>query len=93
MRPCVPFQADGTNDTGSPNRHMTPRIGSEANLGGDMECGETDELSNHNMHSRNVHGMSSMSPSSESPLRRTPNVQQNMVMLLTSSSSYTANVL
>ncbi|KAI9087579.1 hypothetical protein K1719_030449 [Acacia pycnantha] len=57
--------------------HMTPRVGSEANLGGDVEGSETDDPTNHNMLSRNVHWMSSRSPS-ESPLRRTPSLQQNM---------------
>ena len=82
MRPSVPLQGDGTNDTGSMIRHMTPRIGSEGNPGGDVEGGEADDLSNHNIHSRNVLRTSSMSPSSESPLRRTPSVQQNMVMYI-----------
>ncbi|XP_054795387.1 uncharacterized protein LOC129320248 [Prosopis cineraria] len=78
LRSSVPFQADGTNGTGSLTRHIIPRVGSEANLGCDVEGSENDDLSNHNMLSRNVHWMSSMSPS-ESPLRRTPCVQQNMV--------------
>ncbi|XP_028784096.1 uncharacterized protein LOC114740133 [Neltuma alba] len=79
LRPSVPFQADGTNDSGSLTRHMTPRVGSEANLGGgDVEGSETDDPSNHTMHSRNAYWMSSISPS-ESPHRRTPSVQQNMV--------------
>ncbi|KAI9117607.1 hypothetical protein K1719_011773 [Acacia pycnantha] len=77
LRSSVPFQADGTNETGSLARHMTPRVGSEANLGGDVEGSETDDPTNHNMLSRNVHWMSSRSPS-ESPLRRTPSLQQNM---------------
>ncbi|KAI4336062.1 hypothetical protein L6164_014638 [Bauhinia variegata] len=69
IRPSVPLQTDGTNDTGSMIRHMTPRTGSgsEANLVGDVEGGEADDLSNHNVHS------------SESPLRRTPSAQQIMV--------------
>ncbi|KAK4257133.1 hypothetical protein QN277_006762 [Acacia crassicarpa] len=77
LRSSVPFQSDGTNETGSLARHMTPRVGSEANLGGDVEGSETDDPTNHNMLSRNVHWRSSRSPS-ESPLRRTPSVQQNM---------------
>lgn len=80
LRPSVSFQADGTNDIGSLTRYMTPRMGSEVNLGGDVEGSETDDLLNHNMHSRSMHRMSSMSPSSESPLRRTPSVPQNMVI-------------
>ncbi|KAK7304575.1 hypothetical protein VNO77_42457 [Canavalia gladiata] len=78
--PSVPLQGDGTNDTGSMTRHIAPmRIGSEGNLGGDVDGGETDDFANHAMHSRHVFRTSSMSPSSESPLRRTPTVQQNMV--------------
>lgn len=80
MRPSVPLQADGTNDTGSMSKHMAPRTGSEANLGDDMEGGAADDLSNHNVHSRHILRTSSMSPSSDSPLRRTPTVQQNVVM-------------
>lgn len=80
LRPSTPFQGDGGNDTGSLTRHITVRIGSEVNLGGDMEGSETDDLSNHNIHSRSMHRMSSMSPSSESPLRRTSSVPQNMVI-------------
>ncbi|KAF7838398.1 myb proto-oncogene protein [Senna tora] len=77
MRPSVPFQADGTNETGSMSKHMTPRMSTEANLGDDV--GATDDLSNHNVHSRHIPRTTGMSTSSESPLRRTPSVQQNMV--------------
>lgn len=73
--PCGPLQADGMNDTGSMTRHMVQRLGSEGNLVGDVEGGEAD------MHSRHMLRTSSMSPS-ESPLRRTPSVQQNVVMCI-----------
>ncbi|KAI9086538.1 hypothetical protein K1719_031622 [Acacia pycnantha] len=79
MRPSVPLQADGTNDTGSMGKHGAPRISSEANLGDDVEGVVADDLSNHNIHSRHMLRTRSMSPSSESPLRRTPTVQQNAV--------------
>lgn len=79
--PSVPLKADGTNDTASVSRYMAPRVGSEGNLVGDMDGGEADDFTNHNMqHSRLVLRTSSMSPSSDSPLRRTPSGQQNMVM-------------
>jgi len=79
--PSVPLKADGTNDTASVSRYMAPRLGSEGNLAGDMDGGEADDFTNHNMqHSRLVLRTSSMSPSSDSPLRRTPSGQQNMVM-------------
>lgn len=79
--PSVPLKADGTNDTASVSRYMAPRAGSEGNLVGDMDGGEADDFTNHNMqHSRLVLRTSSMSPSSDSPLRRTPSGQQNMVM-------------
>ncbi|KAI4343811.1 hypothetical protein L6164_011118 [Bauhinia variegata] len=81
IRPFVPLQADGTNDTGSMIRHMTPRIGSETNLAGDIESGEADDILNHNVHSRHMLRTSSMSPSSESPIRRTPSAQQNMASI------------
>ncbi|XP_015967684.1 uncharacterized protein LOC107491354 [Arachis duranensis] len=71
--PSAPLQVDGMNDTGSMTRLMAPRLGSEGNLVGDVEGGEAD------MHSRHMLRTSSMSPSSESPLRRTPTVQQNVV--------------
>jgi len=80
--PSGPIQGDGTNDTGSMIRHMPPRLGSEGNLAGDVDGGDGDDLANHTMHSRHVLRPSSMSPSSESPLRRTPSVQQNAVMYI-----------
>jgi myb proto-oncogene protein len=79
--PSVPLKADGTNDTSSVSRYMAPRMGSEGNLVGEVDGGEADDFTNHNMqHSHLVLRTSSMSPSSESPLRRTPSGQQNMVM-------------
>ena len=79
--PSVPLKADGTNDTASVSRYMAPRLGSEGNLVGEMDGGEADDFTNNNMqHSRLVLRTSSMSPSSDSPLRRTPSGQQNMVM-------------
>lgn len=80
IRPSVPLQVDATNDTGSLTRHVTPRTGSEGNLAGDMEGGEADDPLNHNIHSRHMLRTSSMSPSSESPLRRPAYNQPNMVM-------------
>ena len=78
--PSVPLKSDGTNDTSSGTRYMAMRLGCEGNLVGDMDGGEADDSTNHNMqHSRQVLQTSSMSPSSESPLRRTPSVQQNTV--------------
>ncbi|XP_027905336.1 uncharacterized protein LOC114164772 [Vigna unguiculata] len=77
--PSGPVQGDGTNDTGSMIRHMPPRLGSEGNLAGDVDGGDGDDLANHTMHSRHILRPSSMSPSSESPLRRTPSVQQNAI--------------
>ncbi|XP_057443041.1 uncharacterized protein LOC130734577 isoform X2 [Lotus japonicus] len=76
-------QPDGTNDNGSMTRHMTTR--SEGNIVGDVDGGgEADDSANHNVqYSRHVLRTSSMSPSSESPLRRTPNVQPNVVMFHT----------
>ncbi|KAK2965921.1 hypothetical protein RJ640_005337, partial [Escallonia rubra] len=70
VRPTVTLQVDVTNDSGSMTRHATPRMGSEGNVGGDMEGGETDDVSNHNMQSRHLLRMSSTSPSSASPNRR-----------------------
>eukprot|EP00257_Ricinus_communis_P001306 XP_002511488.2 uncharacterized protein LOC8258148 isoform X1 [Ricinus communis] len=84
----APLQVDVTNDSVSMSRHATPRMGSEANLGGDMmEGGEIEDVPNVNMnnnnnnynHSRHVKRMSSTSPSSESPLRKPPFIQHNVV--------------
>ncbi|RZC17035.1 hypothetical protein D0Y65_010059 [Glycine soja] len=78
--PSVPLQGDGTNDTGLMIRHMPPRLGSQGNLvAADVDGGEGDDFANYTMHSRHVLRTSSMSPSSESPLRRTPSVQQNVI--------------
>lgn len=82
IRPSVPFQVDVANDSGSMSRHNTPRMGSEGNLGGDMDGGETEDVSNPSNHSRQIHRMSSTSPSSESPLRKPPYIQHNVVSLL-----------
>ncbi|CAI0540458.1 unnamed protein product [Linum tenue] len=71
-RPSGLLQVDVTNDSGSMIRHVTPGMGSEANLGADMEEAENDDVSNQNVHSRYLQRMSSISPSSESPLRRPP---------------------
>ncbi|KAI7754277.1 hypothetical protein M8C21_001145 [Ambrosia artemisiifolia] len=68
-RPSVSLQVDVTNDSGSMSRHVTPRPGSE---GADMGGADADDVSNHNMHSRNMTRMSSMSPSSDSLPRRAP---------------------
>ncbi|XP_027338534.1 uncharacterized protein LOC113852454 isoform X2 [Abrus precatorius] len=76
--PSIPLQGEGMNDTGSMTRHMAQSLGSEGNLRGDVDGGEGDDFANHTMHSRHVLRPSSMSPSSESPLRRTPSVQQNV---------------
>ncbi|KAI8528971.1 hypothetical protein RHMOL_Rhmol12G0189900 [Rhododendron molle] len=70
IRPSVPLQGDATNDSGSLNRIATPRLNSEGNLGGDMEGAEADDASNHNIHSRHLLRMSSISPRSDSPHRR-----------------------
>ncbi|KAM5570617.1 stress response protein NST1 [Rosa sericea] len=77
--PTVSLHVDVTNDSGSMNRQLTPRLGSDANMSGDMEGVEGDELSNHNFHPRHVLRMNSMSPSSESPLRRPAYVQHSAV--------------
>ncbi|XP_031407214.1 uncharacterized protein LOC116215595 isoform X1 [Punica granatum] len=82
MRPSVPLQVDVTNDSGSMTRHPTPRAGPEGNQGGDVEGGEAEDPSNHNIQSRPLLRMSSMSPSSESPLRRPALSQLNSVLHL-----------
>ncbi|CAK7322913.1 unnamed protein product [Dovyalis caffra] len=81
VRPSVQLQVDVSNDSGSMTRHPTPRIGAEANPGGDIEGGEAEDISNHNTHSRHIYRMSSTSPSpsSESPLRRPSYIQHNVV--------------
>lgn len=78
-RPSGLLQGDITTDSVLMTRHTTPRTGSEANLGGDMEGAEAEDASNQNAHSRHMLRMSSMSPSSESPLRRATYFQHNVV--------------
>ncbi|XP_022135441.1 uncharacterized protein LOC111007396 [Momordica charantia] len=78
IRPSAPLQVDASADTGSMTRQLAPRIGSEVNASGDTEGGEADDLLNHNVHSRQMLRTSSMSPSSESPLRRPSHVQPNV---------------
>ncbi|EOY20285.1 hypothetical protein QUC31_007372 [Theobroma cacao] len=79
IRPAVPLQVETMNDSGSITRIVTPRMGSEANLAGENEVGEADDVSNANVHNRHVFRMSSTSPSSESPLRRPTYIQHNVV--------------
>lgn len=83
VRPAVSLQVEVPNDSGSMSREVTPRVGSEANLAGENEGGVADDASNHNVHSRHVFRMSSVSPSpsSESPLRKPPFAQHNVVPL------------
>ncbi|KAL7139117.1 hypothetical protein ABFS83_09G030300 [Erythranthe nasuta] len=70
-RPPLPLQVDTTNDSGSMTRINTPRVGSDGNPSGETEGGgEADDVSNHNMHSRNLPRMSSTSPSSDSQQRK-----------------------
>ncbi|XP_052481967.1 uncharacterized protein LOC105774015 isoform X2 [Gossypium raimondii] len=78
-RPAVPFQVETTNDSGSMTRLVTPRMGLDANLAGENDGVEADDVSNHNVHSRHVFRMSSTSPSSESPLRRPTYIQHNVM--------------
>lgn len=69
VHPTAPLQVDVTNDSGSMTRHATPQMGTEGNLGRDMEGAEADNGLNHNMHSCHLLRMSSP-PSSDSPHRR-----------------------
>ncbi|XWS51055.1 hypothetical protein CRYUN_Cryun12cG0143300 [Craigia yunnanensis] len=78
--PAVPLQVETTNDSGSMTRLVTPRMGLEANLAGENEGGEADDVSNLNSHSCHVFRMSSTSPCSESPLRRPAYIQHNVVI-------------
>ncbi|WCJ36001.1 hypothetical protein M5689_017223 [Euphorbia peplus] len=74
-------QVDMSNDYGSMIRHPTPRIGSEPNTGVDMEGRDNEDVSHHNNnYPRLMHQTSSTSPSSESPLRKPPYIQHNMVL-------------
>lgn len=79
IRPTGPLQVDVTSESGLMARQTTPRTGSEANLVGDTEGAEAEDASNQNAHSRHMLRMSSMSPSSESPLRRPTILQHNVV--------------
>lgn len=68
-RPPIPLQVDITNDTGSMTRLNTPRIGSDG-LSTEVEGGEGDDVSNQNVHSRNLLRMNSTSPSPDSQHRK-----------------------
>ncbi|XP_047970358.1 uncharacterized protein LOC125213714 [Salvia hispanica] len=69
-RPPLPLQVDTTTDSGSMIRVNTPRIGKDGNPCGDMEGGEADDVSNHNLHSRHLVRTSSCSPSSDSQQKK-----------------------
>ncbi|KAF8037216.1 hypothetical protein BT93_B0199 [Corymbia citriodora subsp. variegata] len=86
VRPSGPLHVDVMNDSGSMTRLNTPRMGSEAHFGGDMEGGEADDASNHIMPSRPMLRMSSVSPSPESPIRR-PALSQHTQLSHPSRSS------
>ncbi|CAK9330161.1 unnamed protein product [Citrullus colocynthis] len=78
IRPSAPLQVDASADTGSMTRQLAPRVGTEVNASGDTEGGEADDLLNQNVLARQMLRNSSMSPSSESPLRRPAHIQPNM---------------
>lgn len=69
-RPPAPLQVDNTTDSGSMIRVNTPRTGKDGNPCGDMEGGETDDISKDNTHSRHLPRTSSTSPSSDSQQRK-----------------------
>ncbi|PPS11079.1 hypothetical protein GOBAR_AA09563 [Gossypium barbadense] len=48
-RPAVPLQVETTNDSGSMTRLVTPRMGLDANLAGENDGVEADDVSNHNV--------------------------------------------
>ncbi|KAL8139857.1 hypothetical protein V2J09_005878 [Rumex salicifolius] len=76
-RPSVSLQVDVSNDSGSMTRVATPRTGSEANLGCNAGGGEADDVLNHDLQSRHIPRMSSISPSAESSLKRPYYFQHN----------------
>ncbi|XP_039037719.1 uncharacterized protein LOC120175084 isoform X2 [Hibiscus syriacus] len=80
--PAVPLQVETATDSGSMTRIVTPRMGSDANVTGENEGVEADDVSNPIVHSRHVFRMSSTSPSSESPLRRPTYIQHNVILSL-----------
>lgn len=80
IRPSAPLQVDASADTGSMTRQLASRVGSEVNASGYIEGGEADDLLNQNFLARQMLRNSSMSPSSESPLRRPVHIQPNMVI-------------
>ncbi|KAE8658290.1 hypothetical protein F3Y22_tig00116971pilonHSYRG00054 [Hibiscus syriacus] len=77
--PAVPLQVETATDSGSMTRIVTPQIGSDANVAGENEGVEADDVSNPIILSRHVFRMSSTSPSSESPLRRPTYIQHDVV--------------
>nr|GLL22269.1 uncharacterized protein LOC109191158 [Ipomoea trifida] len=89
-RPPIPLQVDITNDTGSMTRLNTPRIGSDG-LSTEVEGGEGDDVSNQNVHSRNLLRMNSTSPSPDSqhrkPVHNTVPFSSRTTMVVTGSPS------
>lgn len=69
-RPPLPLQVDNTTDSGSMIKVNTPRIGKDVNHCGELEGGEADGVSNHNVHSRHLVRTSSSSPCSDSQQRK-----------------------
>ncbi|KAF4376094.1 hypothetical protein G4B88_025185 [Cannabis sativa] len=86
-RPAAPLQVDVNNDSVSMTRNVVSRTGSEPNNSGEAEAGETDAFSNHNFPTRQISRMNSISPSSESPIRRPPFVQHNVAPYSTPRTS------
>ncbi|KAL3639548.1 hypothetical protein CASFOL_017455 [Castilleja foliolosa] len=64
------LQVDTTTDSGSMIKVNTPREGPDGNPCGDVEGGEADDVSNHNLLLCNLPRMSTTSPSSDSQQRK-----------------------
>lgn len=69
-RPSLPLQVDTATDSASASRLNTPKMGSDGNPSGDMEGGEADDASNHNVHSLHLPHTSITSPSSDTQQRK-----------------------
>ncbi|XP_047954207.1 uncharacterized protein LOC125200591 [Salvia hispanica] len=96
-RPPLPLQVDNTTDSGSMIKVNTPRIGKDVNHCGELEGGEADGVSNHNVHSRHLVRTSSSSPCSDSQQRKpvsntVPHSYRTTIVVAGSPSRFTPAV-
>ncbi|KAG6401709.1 hypothetical protein SASPL_138573 [Salvia splendens] len=89
-RPPLPLQVDNTTDSGSMIKVNTPRTGKDVSHCGELEGGEADDVSNHNVHSRHLVRTSSSSPCTDSQQRKpVPHSYRTTLVVAGSPSRFT----